>query len=252
MNSTEINKAIKEYENILKKLYKPSKQKVLVSYKQINDLDANLQKIRDGILKSIVSKDVNIYGMEQENINALLKGMMQDLYMDATSRAIILDAIDTIDLSFKKLNARLQTRLNRDLNDIVSKGLNKEQIANLLIQNIDVYKHNIRTLTNTIGKGLSRAINVSKDIASGVKVFEYIGSQYPEREFCKLLLGRKFTIQQIQKINEIGNGQGLDVFAYCGGYNCRHQWTPSSPKNHVPNETEFNKIINKIKDINEK
>ena len=82
MNSTEINKAIKEYENILKKLYKPSKQKVLVSYKQLNDLDANLQKIRDGILKSIVSKDVNIYGMEQENINAILKCMMQDLYME--------------------------------------------------------------------------------------------------------------------------------------------------------------------------
>ena len=252
MNSTEINKAIKEYENILKKLYKPSKQKVLVSYKQINELDANLQKIRDGILKSIVSKDVNIYGMEQENINALLKGMMQDLYMDATSRAVILDAIDTIDLSFKKLNQRLQTRLNRDLNDIVSKGLNKEQIASLLIQSIDVYKHNIRTLTNTIGKGLSRAINISKDITSGVKVFEYIGSQYPERPFCKLLLGKKFTIQQIQRINEIGNGQGLDVFAYCGGYNCRHQWTPINPKSPVPNETAFNEILNKIKNIVEK
>jgi hypothetical protein len=45
------------------------------------------------------------------------------------------------------------------------------------------------------------------------------------RPFCKALVDKVVTGDQISKLN---NGQGLSVLTSCGGYNCRHSWSPVS------------------------
>jgi len=45
------------------------------------------------------------------------------------------------------------------------------------------------------------------------------------RPFCKALVGKVVTGEQMRKLN---NGQGLNVMTSCGGYNCRHTWSPVS------------------------
>jgi hypothetical protein len=45
------------------------------------------------------------------------------------------------------------------------------------------------------------------------------------RPFCKALIGKVVTSEQMRKLN---NGQGLNVMTSCGGYNCRHTWSPVS------------------------
>ena len=45
------------------------------------------------------------------------------------------------------------------------------------------------------------------------------------RPFCKALVGKVVSGQQMRKLN---NGQGLNVMTSCGGYNCRHTWSPVS------------------------
>ena len=43
------------------------------------------------------------------------------------------------------------------------------------------------------------------------------------RPFCKALIDLVVDSQQMRKLN---NGQGLSVKTSCGGYNCRHSWSP--------------------------
>jgi hypothetical protein len=45
------------------------------------------------------------------------------------------------------------------------------------------------------------------------------------RPFCRPLIGRAFTEGAIARLD---NGQGLDPAAFCGGYNCRHLWIPTT------------------------
>lgn len=55
-------------------------------------------------------------------------------------------------------------------------------------------------------------------------VFVYIGPRDGKtRPFCKQLLGRAFTSSAMSRLN---NGAGLPVREYCGGYQCRHSWSP--------------------------
>lgn len=41
------------------------------------------------------------------------------------------------------------------------------------------------------------------------------------RPFCRALIGKMLSLKQIEELN---NGQGLDVKIYCGGWNCIHSW----------------------------
>lgn len=55
-------------------------------------------------------------------------------------------------------------------------------------------------------------------------VYVYIGpSDGKTRPFCKGLLGKAYTSSSMSRLN---NGAGLPVREYCGGYNCRHSWSP--------------------------
>jgi hypothetical protein len=41
------------------------------------------------------------------------------------------------------------------------------------------------------------------------------------RPFCRALIGKVLNMTQIE---ELSNGQGLDVKVFCGGWNCIHSW----------------------------
>jgi len=60
---------------------------------------------------------------------------------------------------------------------------------------------------------------------AGVRRWRYMGPA-PEREFCKAIFGKVFTIDEI---NAMDNGQTGNVFITCGGYNCTHRWVPIAP-----------------------
>lgn len=61
--------------------------------------------------------------------------------------------------------------------------------------------------------------------ASGLDyVYLYIGPRDGKvRDFCKQLVGRACTLRYISRLD---NGAGLPVREYCGGYQCRHSWSP--------------------------
>lgn len=78
------------------------------------------------------------------------------------------------------------------------------------------------TILNTLLIGNNRANVVEKAIKNGVSKFRYDGPAGPlVREFCRLRVGKEFTIEEIKLMD---NGQRLPVLQFCGGYNCRHRW----------------------------
>jgi len=60
----------------------------------------------------------------------------------------------------------------------------------------------------------------------GLDNFMYVGPlDSKTRPFCRRLLGEVFSRAEIDKME---NGQTMNVFTTCGGYNCRHKWVAVS------------------------
>lgn len=68
---------------------------------------------------------------------------------------------------------------------------------------------------------------LDKAIARGAIEFKFSGPKSGLRPFCAERLGKTFTVKEILAMN---NGQGLPVQYSCGGYNCKHRWTPTKFK----------------------
>lgn len=81
-----------------------------------------------------------------------------------------------------------------------------------------------RTLANTALAQFDNATMFEFAKQAGIEKFKYDGVLHPNsRPFCKEHLGKKYTLAQISKMD---NMQGLPVSTSCGGYNCTHFWTP--------------------------
>jgi len=93
---------------------------------------------------------------------------------------------------------------------------------------------NIETELNTGLMGFNRTISAKKAVdAFGENPrFIYIGPlDKVTRDFCSgLLVDRSPAIYSLNEIVSLDNGQGLDVIAFGGGWNCRHQWRAVSPE----------------------
>jgi len=81
------------------------------------------------------------------------------------------------------------------------------------------------TLVETNLMTFSRTINGVRAMNAGVDRFLYDGPGPDKiiRPFCAEHLGEEYTLDEI---NGMDNGQTGDVFFTCGGFNCRHRWTP--------------------------
>jgi hypothetical protein len=71
-----------------------------------------------------------------------------------------------------------------------------------------------------------RSITAAAAAAADLDHYLYTGPlDGVTRGFCKALVDKVVTSEQMRKLN---NGQGLNVMTSCGGYNCRHTWSPVS------------------------
>ena len=82
------------------------------------------------------------------------------------------------------------------------------------------------TIVNTQISTFYRSVNAMSAEEAGVTRFKYVGARDSRvRPFCRKLVGKVFTKEQI---NEMDNGQTAkgSVMRTGGGYNCRHRWVP--------------------------
>lgn len=89
----------------------------------------------------------------------------------------------------------------------------------------------IETETQTLLAGFSRSVTVGKGKDLGFDLWLYVGpDDKVTRPFCDHLLQDDPPIYTTEEIQGMDNEQGLPVFEYGGGYNCRHDWRPVSPE----------------------
>jgi hypothetical protein len=101
----------------------------------------------------------------------------------------------------------------------------KEDIAKQVEQIAQTSLSRARTITDTSIAGLQRAtaIQAAAELPGDV-VFRYSGpNDKITRPFCKRLVGKTFTPEEIRRLD---NGQNLPPDLFGGGYNCRHSWQP--------------------------
>ena len=66
-------------------------------------------------------------------------------------------------------------------------------------------------------------------------VYVYVGPRDAKnRPFCRQWVGKAVT-----EPSRLDNGQGLPVDDYCGGYNCRHSWAPTTIETAVAQGIEI-------------
>ena len=71
---------------------------------------------------------------------------------------------------------------------------------------------------------LGRSLTATAAAAGGLDLYLYTGPKDGiTRPFCRALIGLVVDETQMSKLN---NGQGKSVKIACGGYNCRHSWSP--------------------------
>jgi hypothetical protein len=78
----------------------------------------------------------------------------------------------------------------------------------------------VRTSISELGRSLTATAAAAADL----DLYLYTGPKDGiTRPFCRALIGLVVDESQMTKLN---NGQGKSVKISCGGYNCRHSWSP--------------------------
>ena len=93
-----------------------------------------------------------------------------------------------------------------------------------LLQRLESSEGRQLTEVKTRISQFGRSITAAAADQAGLDNYLYTGPRDGlTRPFCKALIDLVVDEKQMRKLN---NGQGLSVKTSCGGYNCRHSWSP--------------------------
>ena len=123
--------------------------------------------------------------------------------------------------------AKTKRGLTAGVIDIIRRSNGKQTTEELESELQNVVGWNRRyfaTIARTAMSAFDSAGKIDSFVVSGFQWFRYVGAN-AERSFCVEHLGKLYHLTEILGMS---NGQGLPVFIYKGGWNCRHQWTPEA------------------------
>lgn len=171
----------------------------------IADFDDQQDKIREAAERALVAVQpdfgfASISSQIDQIQSAAAAGVFEDVILPdfkAAIRAAISDVyLDVpVDVAMSTLNDRLNRSEGKQLTEVKTK--------------ISQY---------------GRSITAAAASAADLDYYLYTGPQDGiTRPFCQALVGLVVSSKQMSRLN---NGQGLNVLTSCGGYNCRHSWSP--------------------------
>lgn len=212
------------------------------------NLDAILGELESGELSALESAKI-LGGLRQSLVEAGLDeqmSMLLDIYNDelnsieeffvlTTNKPIIYSNIDAdvidalINFDIERTRGEIfqyAEELKSTIMRSVLTGIPPN--VNELHQDIgDSVLNSIETELNTSVAGFNQSLNNAKAEEAGLNLYLYVGpDDDATRPFCdETLHAKEPPIYTKEEIEELDNGQGLEVFVYGGGYNCRHQWS---------------------------
>jgi len=157
--------------------------------------------------------------------------------IDATLIETLLEGVESsVFQTVRDLGLDVQSELVRQV--ITGQRLNLDPFVDVVPPRVF---RNLATELETATSSFSRAVTARKADELGFDLFVYLGvNDKVTRPFCDFLLGdsaklparayipiqRQSNVYTREEIQQMRNGQGLDVLTFCGGWNCRHQWRP--------------------------
>jgi len=169
----------------------------------IEQTDLIRQAVQKGILAIRTDFDFSNIASNMQAIQAMIaKQVFEDVILPPVKKSIARGLQDAIlevpaEIIASNLQIQLESAMGRQLTEV------KTQISSF---------------------GRSITAFVAED--AGLDHYLYTGPKDGiTRPFCRELIGLVVTKEQMRKLD---NGQGLGVLVYCGGYNCRHSWSPVS------------------------
>jgi len=153
---------------------------------------------------------------------AKAKNLISITYSDVNDREALAVISKQIYNDFSKLGEKYGEKVYDILREGVKTDTPRDVQYKRAMREIKKGKQYAYTWINTSENAVNQASRLTQNIEQGVTRFKYVGPP-ADREFCQRLLGKTFTIKEIEQMD---HGQGLPVLYYRGGYNCRHRWQP--------------------------
>jgi hypothetical protein len=179
-------------------------------------IDVDLIAEIEGDVDTLIESTTAFY----ENV----EGVALPAFGEALQRA---EAAKALRKSFvENMGQMREELLNKTLEvaeeQILSGTLNKQALQDSILQAAEGKLHWARTNARQVVGGYNRIHRdeVRKELELDRALY-YGEVRNNSRPFCRQLIGKVFSLEQIEQMN---NGQGLSVLTYCGGWNCIHSW----------------------------
>lgn len=114
-------------------------------------------------------------------------------------------------------------RIVTDVLDRAPRGMNARRITALALKKLGIARHHAQAEADAARSAIDNIGRHDAARVAGITTFRYSGPTVNLRSFCAQHVGLVYTSDEIARMD---NGQGLPVVHYCGGYYCRHRWTP--------------------------
>lgn len=210
----------------LLRLLKDLRSETVEATEAANILGQLFETLRENGLDAQLDRLTTVYGFELRQI--------QESLSLALGRGITFTAVDLefaealITFDIGKVTTTIQG-LTDDARSIMMQQILLGKVPDidpLLEDALPKVVSNVATELRTGTAAFHNTLHIKKARDVGVDRFVYLGPyDKVTREFCRDLLAKRSPpIYTFAEISSMDNGQGLDVFATGGGYNCRHQW----------------------------
>jgi len=187
----------------------------------------------ESVYDEIFEDFIELYGDRAEEIQSRISkaGRGDLVYSGAdldTMEAIINTDFEKVTNAIAKMGTTVRQEVIRGVLLGSSGQIDTEQItgglSGAITEDAGKLKRNVETEIRTGEMAFNRTVSNTQALKLGFTEFQYVGpADGKMRDFCAEHIGRVYTFEQI---NGLDNGQGLDVFEFGGGYNCRHVWSP--------------------------
>lgn len=187
------------------------------------------QVLKDSGLSSELTRLRGTYASELEFIRQHFSevGFPEDEIFTGVDREMVEVLIQS---DFNKVGNTIRS-LGTDMQSVIARQVLTGQSPSIDSTMPQRALKRINTELHTGVAAFARTVTVkkAKDLLGDNPKFLYTGAR-PDgviRDFCKgLLIDRNPAIYTLREIEAMDNNQGLEVLAYGGGYNCRHDWSP--------------------------
>jgi pyridoxal/pyridoxine/pyridoxamine kinase len=130
----------------------------------------------------------------------------------------------------KQVTDSMANELTRAIVNYQYGALSREQLLESIGSRVATSAQHLQTQFDTALSGYFQDSANALAIENGYDSFRASGPNDDRiRPFCEHIMNDPERIYSREEIDAMDNDQGLPVFQYFGGYNCRHQWIAVRP-----------------------